>query len=141
MKLWDLREQVSVATLEHAHAKVTSVSFNENGYLCATTAADNKLRIWDLRKLKTTKEIDVIGITQAFFDFSGTYLGYNRNDASSQAYDMHVCVVKEYDQDLFASTSVGHTKDISCFAWGYDASYLITGSADRCLKIHSTVQA
>jgi hypothetical protein len=140
MKLWDLREQVSVASLDHGHAKVTSISFNENGYLCATAAADDKLRIWDLRKLKTTKEMDVVGITSAAFDYSGSYLAYNRNDVSNQGYDMHCCVVKEYDQDLFnASSSLGHSKEISCFAWGSDASCLITGSLDRSVKIHSAV--
>lgn len=141
MKLWDLREQVSVASFDHGGAKLTSISFNENGYLCATAASDHKLRVWDLRKLKTVKEMEVEGITSLGFDFSGTYLGYSsRKESSKNLYTMHACIVKEYDHDLFASAAaMEHAKEISCFAWGYDASFLLTASLDRHLKIHHFV--
>lgn len=31
MKLWDVREQNEVATLDHGKAEVLSMNFNENG--------------------------------------------------------------------------------------------------------------
>ena len=57
LKIWDIREQKTVATfLEHSDI-IGDVSFSENGFYIATGCNDGVARIWDLRKLKCLKNI------------------------------------------------------------------------------------
>ena len=65
----------AVAKLSHSKGAVSSVSFSENGYYLATTAADG-VKLWDLRKLVNFKDIPGAGGPPAFatFDHSGLYL-------------------------------------------------------------------
>lgn len=63
-----------VATLNHDKGPVKSVNFSENGYYLAT-AADDGVKIWDLRKLLNIKTFSPGGTTNfATFDHSGNYL-------------------------------------------------------------------
>lgn len=63
-----------VATLSHDKGPVKSVNFSENGFYLAT-AADDGVKIWDLRKLLNIKTFSPGGTTNfATFDHSGNYL-------------------------------------------------------------------
>lgn len=50
-KLWDLREQKSVANISLHQGALSSIAFSENGYLCATGDLSGQVQIVDLRKL------------------------------------------------------------------------------------------
>lgn len=83
MKIWDLKEQSNVANFTGHSAPVTAISFSENGYYLATAAEDASIRLWDLRKLKNFKTIqldDGYSISDLCFDQSGSYLALAGND-------------------------------------------------------------
>lgn len=52
-------------------------------YYLATSATDNVVRIWDLRKQKCTKTIELgegVSVSRVRFDLSGGYLGIAASD-------------------------------------------------------------
>lgn len=101
VKIWDLKEQSNVANftgmivilftlaqrfdrsiLGHSGA-ITSISFSENGYYLATAADDACVKLWDLRKLKNFKTLQLdegYQIRDLCFDQSGTYLAVAGSD-------------------------------------------------------------
>jgi pre-mRNA-processing factor 19 len=63
--------------------QVSAISFSENGYYLATAADDASVKIWDLRKLKNFKTIQLEGnyeVKDLCFDQSGTYLAVAGSD-------------------------------------------------------------
>jgi pre-mRNA-processing factor 19 len=48
-----------VANFESHVGQVSALSFSENGYYLATAAEDSCVRLWDLRKLKNFKTIEL----------------------------------------------------------------------------------
>merc|ERR1711904_308468 len=67
--------QFSKIPLEaRAHKCVTAVSFNNNGYILASSTADG-VRIWDLNKLKCARYIEEPkNVCISRFDLTGGYL-------------------------------------------------------------------
>lgn len=62
---------------------ITSISFSENGYYLATAADDACVKLWDLRKLKNFKTLQLdegYQIKDLCFDQSGTYLAVAGTD-------------------------------------------------------------
>lgn len=62
---------------------ITAISFSENGYYLATAADDACVKLWDLRKLKNFKTLqldDGYEIKDLCFDQSGTYLAVAGTD-------------------------------------------------------------
>jgi pre-mRNA-processing factor 19 len=65
VKIWDARDKSNVgncqatttlASSDVSTSAVNSLSYSENGYLLAAGYAGGMVRLWDLRKLKCTKE-------------------------------------------------------------------------------------
>jgi pre-mRNA-processing factor 19 len=65
VKIWDARDKSNVgncqatttmASSDLCTSAVNSLSYSENGYLLAAGYASGMVRLWDLRKLKCTKE-------------------------------------------------------------------------------------
>ncbi len=48
-----------MANFESHVGQVSALSFSENGYYLATAAEDSCVRLWDLRKLKNFKTIEL----------------------------------------------------------------------------------
>ena len=64
----------NVAKLGHTKGPVTALSFSENGYYLATSAADG-VKLWDLRKLLNFKDLTATSEPNfVTFDHSGLYL-------------------------------------------------------------------
>lgn len=62
---------------------ITAISFSENGYYLATAADDTCVKLWDLRKLKNFKTLQMdegYEIRDLCFDQSGTYLAVAGTD-------------------------------------------------------------
>ena len=52
-------QQQNVANFEGHSGPISAMSFSENGYYLATAAEDACVKLWDLRKLKNFKTIQL----------------------------------------------------------------------------------
>ena len=76
-------QQKNVADFESHSGSISALSFSENGYYLATAADDNCVRLWDLRKLKNFKTLNLdegYEVRDLCFDNSGTYLAVAGTD-------------------------------------------------------------
>mmetsp|Transcript_7366 Transcript_7366/g.6601 ORF Transcript_7366/g.6601 Transcript_7366/m.6601 type:complete len:508 (+) Transcript_7366:21-1544(+) len=131
--LWDIREQKIEAKLIDNNVDsyiVNGLSFNENGYLLANTTIDGSVNIWDLRKLKLIKTINVGSSAAVSFNPSGSHLAYAGTG------DIQIAAVKEYSP-LLSAGQLAHSKEVTSIQWSSDSSFFVTSSLDRTIKIHS----
>ena len=151
IKIWDLKEvrkkttnklpnshyyftfsifqQKNVADFESHTGSISALSFSENGYYLATAADDNCVRLWDLRKLKNFKTLNLeegFEVRDLCFDNSGTYLAVAGTD-------VRVYQCKQW-QDLKIFND--HTALATGVRFGSHASYLASTSMDRTLKLY-----
>lgn len=78
-----MKEQTNVANFPGHSGAITAMSFSENGYYLATAAEDFCVKLWDLRKLKNFKTLqlnDSYLVKDLSFDQSGTYLAVAGSD-------------------------------------------------------------
>lgn len=83
IKIWDLKERTNVANFPGHSGPITSIAFSENGYYLATAADDSSVKLWDLRKLKNFKTLQLdnnFEVKSLIFDQSGTYLALGGTD-------------------------------------------------------------
>ncbi|KAK9731595.1 WD domain, G-beta repeat [Popillia japonica] len=136
MKIWDLKEQRNVANFTGHTGAITSISFSENGYYLATaadlisTAADDAcIKLWDLRRLKNFKTIQLdegYQIKDLCFDQSGTYLAVAGTD-------VRIYLCKQW-QELKVFND--HTATATGVRFGKHAHYIASTSMDRTLKLY-----
>ena len=76
VRVWDVKSQANVATLEGHAGAVQCLNFSENGFYLATGAADGAVKLWDLRKIANFHELPQSGgpISAVHFDYAGQYL-------------------------------------------------------------------
>lgn len=78
-----MKSQANVAKFEGRTGPVTAISFSENGYFLATAAQDG-VKLWDLRKLKNFRSLTPYNNKTATntvdFDYSGSYLAVGGSD-------------------------------------------------------------
>ncbi|KAI8435413.1 hypothetical protein MSG28_003723, partial [Choristoneura fumiferana] len=129
VKIWDLKEQSNVANFPGHVGPVTSISFSENGYYLATAAEDACVKLWDLRKLKNFKTIQLdegYAIKELCFDQSGTYLAVAGTD-------VRVYLCRQW-QELKVFNE--HTASATGVRFGRHAQCLASTSMDRTLKLY-----
>lgn len=83
----------NVAKFEGHTGPITSLSFSENGYYLATSAADG-VKLWDLRKLKNFRTLEG-AVGEAAFDLSGLYLAAAGAEARIYGIKQEFAVIKE----------------------------------------------
>lgn len=76
VKVFDVRSASIGATLGPLSASVSSLSFSENGYwLALSLQGQSTVEIWDLRKMKATKSLDISSrVDHVIWDYSGQFL-------------------------------------------------------------------
>jgi len=131
VRIWDIKSQSNVATFEGHHGIITSIAFSENGYYLVTAAEDLCIKLWDLRKLHNFKTIQMetdTPINSVAFDYSGIYLAAVGPD------------LKVYNTKTFSvvKTFTDHSALVTDVAFGPNASYLVSTSMDRNMKIYSS---
>lgn len=118
-----------MANFESHSGQISALSFSENGYYLATAADDACVRLWDLRKLKNFKTIELdegYEVKDLCFDQSGTYLAVAGSD-------IRVYLCKQWaDLKVFND----HTAMATGVRFGRNASYLASTSMDRTLKLY-----
>lgn len=131
IKIWDLREQKNVANFEGHTGQIRTMKFSENGYYLAT-AADDGVKLWDLRKLDEFKTIqfepesNFYPINKVTFDHSGYYFAVAGND-------IRIYQTKQWeDLGVFAD----HTSAVTDLKFGQNATYFASTGLDRALKIY-----
>ncbi|CAN4091062.1 unnamed protein product [Withania somnifera] len=134
VKIWDVKSQANVAKFDGHVGSVTAISFSENGYFLATAAQDG-VKLWDLRKLKnfrTFSPYDENTATQSVeFDHSGSYLALGGSDM--RVYQ--VASVKAEWNHIKTFPDLSGTGKATCLKFGPDARYIAVGSMDRNLRI------
>ncbi|KAK9838127.1 hypothetical protein WJX81_002866 [Elliptochloris bilobata] len=126
VRIWEVRQQKNVAKFEGHKGPVTSLSFSENGYFLATAAADG-VKLWDLRKLKNFRTLEMAGAAVAF-DHSGLYL-------AAGGADVRVMGVKQ-DWSALAQFADLPKKGVLAVKLGADARTLFVGAADHNLRVY-----
>ncbi|KAJ4827967.1 Pre-mRNA-processing factor 19 1 [Turnera subulata] len=134
VKIWDVKSQANVARFEGHVGAVTAISFSENGYFLATAAHDS-VKLWDLRKLKNFRTIELYDsqtpTNSVEFDHSGCYLGI----AGSDIRVYQVASVKADWNCVKTLPDLSGTGKATCLKFGPDARYIAVGSMDRNLRI------
>ena len=129
VRIWDISSQQNVAAFECHKNEVTGISFSENGYYLATCSKnENIVKLWDLRKPKNFKTIELSDkdvINNVEFDFSGNYLGIVGNKAN-------ICTVKDWS---LAPCNLANADIISSIKFGKNCKYYATSCLDRHLTI------
>ncbi|KAH0930242.1 hypothetical protein HID58_015969 [Brassica napus] len=130
VKIWDVKSQANVAKFDGHTGEVTSISFSENGYFLATAAEDG-VRLWDLRKLRNFKSFLSADANSVEFDPSGSYLGV----AASDIRLYQTASVKAEWNLIKTLPDLSGTGKATCVKFGPDAQYVAVGSMDRNLRI------
>lgn len=126
--VWDVKTQKLVTTLRDFHTgKILDLSFSENGVYLASSSEDNQIGIWDLRSPSIKHAIKVDSAPNKIaFDYSGKYL------AAACESELRIFTGRNLD---FVQAFDDHTSQITGVKWGIDATWLVTSSLDRTIKI------
>ncbi|KAJ6318798.1 hypothetical protein OIU76_014199 [Salix suchowensis] len=126
VKIWDVKSQANVAKFEGHAGPVTAISFSENGYFLATAAHDS-VKLWDLRKLKNFRTLNLYDsdtpTNSVEFDHSGSYLGI----AGSDIRVYQVGSVKADWNCIKTLPDLSGTGRATCVKFGPDANYIAVG--------------
>jgi len=129
--VWDIKDQVTVATLQGHEGDVSALSFSENGYYLATASKDGNVKLWDLRKplcIQTLKISDG-PVNTVKFDSTGQYLAVG--GSTVQVYNF------ETKSSLAATTELtDHQGAVMGVAFGQHARTVASVSMDRTLRIN-----
>merc|ERR1712023_37247 len=76
VQVWDIKDQVTVATLQGHEGEIEALSFSENGYYLASASRDGTVKLWDLRKPLNIQTLQVTdgAANSVRFDQTGQYL-------------------------------------------------------------------
>lgn len=132
VKIFDVREQTQVAMFSDHTDRINALTFSENGFILATASNDGSVKIWDLRKLKSTKTIEMADkspATSVAFDYSASYLAIGTGNG--------VRVVTTGKEWADIMSFAPHSKAVTGVAWGNRmATQLVSCSMDRSIKVH-----
>jgi len=129
IKLYYLKEGTNVANLPGHSGPISALAFSENGYYLATAAEDSCVKLWDLRKLKNFKTLQLeegYEVKDLSFDNSGSYLAVAGTD-------VRVLLCKQWNELLVMRD---HTATATGVRFGDNARYIASTSMDRTLKIY-----
>lgn len=118
-----------MANFEGHNGQISGMAFSENGYYLATCAEDSCIKLWDLRKKKSFKSIqlaDGYEVCDVSFDHSGTYLAVAGSD-------VRIYLCKQWTE---LKVFNDHTAAATGVRFGRNATYIASTSMDRTLKLY-----
>ncbi|OAF68865.1 hypothetical protein A3Q56_03400 [Intoshia linei] len=137
IEIWDLKQNENVASFEGHTGSVISLSFSENvilvlGYYLASATHDGILKLWDLRKLKNFKSINL----------NKPQLDYTINDISFDKSGCYLCVAGT-DLRLYSSkhweminSFENHSELVTSARFGLNSNRVYSVSLDRTLNLY-----
>jgi pre-mRNA-processing factor 19 len=131
VQVWDIKEQVTVATLTGHEGEIEALSFSENGYYLASASKDGTVKLWDLRKPLNIQTLKVSDgpVNAVRFDGTGQYLAMGASTV--QVYNF------ETKSSLASTVELkDHEASVMGVCLGTNAKMLYSVSMDRTLKIH-----
>lgn len=136
VQLWDVKAMnVDAGLAMPSHAgNVTAISFSENGYTMAVGGSTGVMQLWDFRNLDAPLEAIVFDdhatrghpIEDLAFDPSGQYIAVATNNLKLWSIDGA--------RPHSVATMESHRRGVTCVAWGSNATWLVSGGADRHVK-------
>eukprot|EP01025_Chloroclados_australasicus_P040171 TRINITY_DN4182_c0_g2_i1.p1 TRINITY_DN4182_c0_g2~~TRINITY_DN4182_c0_g2_i1.p1 ORF type:complete len:506 (-),score=50.28 TRINITY_DN4182_c0_g2_i1:133-1650(-) len=132
--LWDMKSGKSAVKFGGHTGAIQHISFSENGVQLATVAEDS-VRIWDLRKLKNTRNLrpfEMGGTRCIEFDSSGMYLACGGGELTIYGIKPEWQVVKTIS-DL-------PKKGAQVLKMGLDSKVMFVGCADHNLRVYTIKQ-
>jgi len=134
VRIFDVRTQKSAAKFSGHAGPVSGVSFSENGYYLVSSDVQGSVKLWDLRKLENLHTIaptagDMTACHDVVFDASGTYVAL----ATQTDVRMYAINGKQLDS---VCTLAGHAADVTSVRIARDASYVLSTSMDRTVKVY-----
>lgn len=130
--VWDIKDQVTVATLQGHEAEVQALSFSENGYYLATGARDGTVKLWDLRKPLNIQTLQVSQhpVNAVRFDSTGQYLSV-ASEGVVQVYNFETKSSLKMTMEL-----QDHQAAVMGVCFGANARTLASASMDRTLRLY-----
>jgi len=119
VQVWDIKDQVTVATLTGHEAEVTSLTFSENGYYLASASRDGTVKLWDLRKPLNIQTLQFDGpVNSVRFDQTGQYLAVGASSAQIYNFETKSAVgmtaeFKEHEASVMGVCLGGHAKSLA----------------------------
>ena len=113
---------------------ISAIAFSENGYYLATAADDSSIKLWDLRKLKNFKTLQLhekYEIRDLAFDQSGAYLGVAGSD-------VRVYLCKQWSELTMFND---HTAIATGIRFGHNSKFVASTAMDRTLKLYGGIQS
>jgi pre-mRNA-processing factor 19 len=130
VRIFDVKAQKNVATFKGHVGAVSGLSFSENGFYLASGDDNGTVKLWDLRKLECLQTItdkSIKAVHNLEFDPSGTFLAVASADIKLLAANGKAWEV--------VHTFAEHTADVTAVKFGRDASFFVSTSMDRSLKV------
>lgn len=133
-EMWDIRSMKAIGKLSAdglaGEVGVSAVSMSENGYYMAS-ATNGSVVIWDLRKHKIAKQVDIEDTPQRLsvaIDYSGMY-------GCAVSGNGHVVFSTKKKHGVLSETKYGSSGDEAAWrrpgvGWEADARAIITGHGD-----------
>lgn len=132
VNLWDLRTQITAASLESMGAPVTSLEFSEKAiHLVGCSDSSNVAGLWSLKKHKNPPQKLVhqqgTKVRSVTFDPYGAFV--------VSASDKSLCFFDSSNTETCLFELLAHEDMINTVKYAFDGSYIATASADRTVKL------
>ena len=134
IRLWDMSNWQSQATLEWHGGSVHSVAFSPDGTTLASGHGDGTVRLWDVATggCKVTLEANTYGVSSVAFSPNGRTLA-----TGDEANEYNPSKVRLWDVDTgqLLSALAGHGTRISSVAFSPDGKTLASGGYDGTVRL------
>merc|ERR1719359_1509094 len=129
VQVWDIKDQVTVATLSGHDGEIESLSFSENGYYLASASRDGVVKLWDLRKPLNIQTLQVADgpVNSVRFDQTGQYLAVGASTVQVYNFETKSSVVMTVEFK-------DHEASVMGVCLGSHAKSLVSVSMDRTLR-------
>jgi WD40 repeat protein len=129
VKVWDIRSEKSIRTLEGHTRWVNSVLFSSDGNTIVSGSLDETIKLWDIRSeecIQTLKD-HTYGVVSVAMSSDGNTIVSGSEDKTVKVWDIR--------SEKSTRTLEGHTFPVNSVAMSSDGKTVVSGSDDNTLKL------